>query len=134
MHSHHESDRRRLVWRRLAAYAIASMLAMAPDASSLAQSVEPEFAPQDETPEQYPEGPNREDAFYSCTACHGFRIVAAQGMSRSRWDETLTWMTERHNMPALEGEDREKVLDYLEHAFPEKQRARGGWKNPFAPQ
>jgi hypothetical protein len=90
--------------------------------------------PNDETPEQYPAGPNREDTFYFCTACHGFRIVAAQGMSRARWDESLTWMTERHNMPKLEGEEREKILDYLATAFPERQRAPGGWRNPFAPQ
>ena len=87
-----------------------------------------------ELPEQYPEGPNRETTFYFCTACHGFRIVAAQGMSRARWDESLTWMTERHNMPRLEGEEREKILDYLATAFPERQRAPGGWRNPFAPQ
>jgi cytochrome c553 len=88
----------------------------------------------DEKPEQYPEGPNREEAFNFCTACHGFRIVAAQGMSRARWDETLAWMTERHNMPKLEGQEREKILDYLATAFPERQRAPGGWRNPFAPQ
>jgi hypothetical protein len=91
-------------------------------------------APRDETPEQFPEGPYREDTFYFCTACHGFRIVAAQGMSRERWDETLTWMTERHKMPPLEGEEREKVLAYLAQAFPERPRAPGGWRNPFAPQ
>jgi hypothetical protein len=89
---------------------------------------------QDETPEQYPAGPNRAEAFYVCTACHGFRIVAAQGMSRARWDETLTLMTERHNMPKLEGEEREKILDYLATAFPERQRPPGGWRTPFAPQ
>lgn len=133
MHSRDESKGRRSLWRRLAARASASLMIIVLAGTAIAQPAA-EFSPQDESPEQYPEGPNREDAFYSCTACHGFRIVAAQGMSRGRWDETLTWMTERHNMPELEGEEREKVLDYLEHAFPEKQRARGGWKNPFAPQ
>ena len=133
MHSRDESKGRRSLWRRLAARASASLVIIVLAGAAVAQPAA-EFSPQDESPEQYPEGPNREDAFSSCTACHGFRIVAAQGMSRGRWDETLTWMTERHNMPELEGEDREKVLDYLEHAFPEKQRSRGGWKNPFAPQ
>ncbi|MCL4764603.1 MAG: hypothetical protein KJZ80_00035 [Hyphomicrobiaceae bacterium] len=130
-----EHTGRRRAWRRLAApAAAASLLAVAHAAGTLAQTPATDFTPQEETPEQYPEGPNRDDAFYSCTACHGFRIVAAQGMSRARWDETLTWMTERHNMPEIAGEDRDKVLDYLERAFPEQQRARGGWKNPFAPQ
>jgi hypothetical protein len=88
----------------------------------------------DETPEQYPAGPHRDDTFYFCTACHGFKIVAAQGMSRSRWDESLDWMVQRHSMAPVEGEVREKMLDYLSTAFPEKARAPGGWKNPFAPK
>ena len=88
---------------------------------------------EDETPEQYPAGPHRDEAFYFCTACHGFKIVAAQGMSRSRWDESLDWMVDRHSMPKIEGEDRVKILDYLSKAFPER-TAPGGWKNPFAPQ
>ena len=87
----------------------------------------------DEKPEDFPAGPNREDTFYFCTACHGFKLVAQQGMSRERWDESLAWMTERHRMPKLEGKDLEKVLDYLATAFPER-RQQGGWKNPFSPQ
>jgi hypothetical protein len=55
-------------------------------------------------------------------------------MSRERWDETVTWMTERHKMPKLEGAERDKVLDYLAAAFPERPRAPGGWTNPFAPK
>lgn len=89
--------------------------------------------PVEEGPEQYPAHPNRDDAFYFCTACHSFKLVAAQGMSRQRWDESLTWMVERHNMPDVQGEDRSKILDYLETAFPER-REPGGWKNPFAPK
>jgi hypothetical protein len=86
--------------------------------------------PKEEQPEDYPEGPNREDTFYFCTACHGFKIVAAQGMSRARWNETLDFMVTRHKMPDVQGADREKMLDYLERAFPER-RQPGGWKNPF---
>jgi hypothetical protein len=54
-------------------------------------------------------------------------------MSRERWDESLTWMTERHNMPQVHGQEREKLLDYLATAFPER-RTPGGWTNPFAPK
>ena len=86
--------------------------------------------PPEEGPEQYPAGPNRDDAFYFCTACHSFRIVAQQGMSRERWDDSLTWMVERHSMPDVQGVQRQKILDYLASAFPER-RAPGGWKNPF---
>src|SRR5918992_1875878 len=103
-------------------------------ASPSAGAQGPTGAPNSEAPEQYPAGPNREEVFNFCTACHGFRIVAAQGMSRTRWDESLSWMTERHNMPKLEGQDREKILDYLATAFPERERAPGGWRSPFAPQ
>jgi hypothetical protein len=89
--------------------------------------------PPEEQPEQYPSGANRDDTFYFCTACHSFKIVAAQGMSRERWDESLDWMVKRHNMPDVQGEDREKILDYLASAFPER-RELGGWKNPFTPK
>jgi hypothetical protein len=53
-------------------------------------------------------------------------------MPRGQWDETLTWMTTRHNMPEINGKDRELILNYLEKHYPPKPR--GGWKNPFAPQ
>lgn len=89
--------------------------------------------PAEEGPEQYPAHPNRDDAFYFCTACHSFRIVAAQGMSRERWDESLAWMVERHGMPDVQGEDRRRILDYLAAAFPERSGP-GGWKNPFTPR
>src|SRR5689334_11407021 len=104
-------------------------LLVAQDAGAQARRERP---PQEE-PEHYPDGPNREETFYFCTACHGFKIVAAQGLSRERWDETLTFMTTRHKMPDVQGQDREKMLDYLTTAFPERS-APGGWKNPFAPK
>lgn len=101
--------------------------------SAAAQQPPPAFSPRDEVPEMYPSGPNREDTFYFCIACHSFQIVAQQRMSRSRWDEVLTWMTERHKMPDVQGEERDKLLDYLSSAFPESTKSRG-WRNPFAPQ
>ena len=84
-----------------------------------------------ERPEQYPAGANRDDTFYFCTACHGFKIVAAQGLSRERWSETFDFMVARHKMVDVQGEQREQMLDYLSTAFPER-REGGGWKNPFA--
>src|SRR5690554_4560773 len=82
-----------------------------------------QFTPREETPEEFPPGPGREDTFYACTACHNFKLVAAQGMTRRQWDESLTLMTERHGMPPLEGEERRIVLDYLEQTFPPRGRA-----------
>jgi hypothetical protein len=87
--------------------------------------------PPEEQPGEYPQGPNRDDTFYFCTACHGFKIVAAQGMSRERWSETFDFMVSRHKMVDLQGEQRERMLDYLSTAFPERTQP-GGWKNPFA--
>ena len=87
--------------------------------------------PREERPEDYPDGPNREDTFYFCTPCHSFKIVAAQGMSRERWNETLDFMVTRHKMPDVQGADREKILDYLASTYPERKQ-RPGWKNPFA--
>ncbi len=90
----------------------------------------PAFTPRDESPEDYPAGPGRDDTFYACTACHGFKLVAQQGQTRQQWDDTLDWMTKRHNMPALEGKQRQTVLDYLAAAYPPRTAPRG-WQNPF---
>ena len=84
----------------------------------------------EETPEQYPAHPHRDDTFYFCTACHSFKIIAQQGMSRQRWNDTMDYMVERHKMVDVQGEQREQMLDYLSTAFPER-RTPGGWKNPF---
>jgi hypothetical protein len=86
----------------------------------------------EEAPEAFPDAPHRETTFYFCTSCHNFKLTAAQGMSREKWDETLHWMTAKHNMPKLEGQDRSNTLDYLAAAFPPKAQGQpGGWKNPF---
>lgn len=93
------------------------------------------FAPRDERMEDLPEGPGREETFALCTACHGFKLVSSQGMSRDRWDETLTWMTVRHRMPDVEGADRDLILDYLARHYPPRAPSRaGGFRNPFAPE
>ena len=89
----------------------------------------PVFTPSDEKPEDYPGGPGRDDTLYACTPCHGFKVVAAQGQSRRQWDDTLDWMTEKHNMPKPRDDERKAMLDYLEAAFPP--RAQRGWRNPF---
>jgi hypothetical protein len=103
--------------------------------AALSQNSAPAFTPRDESPEEFAAGPGRDETFYACTACHNFKLVAQQGMSRERWDETLTFMTARHNMPQLEGAERKLVLDYLENNYPPRAPSRqGGWQNPFAPR
>jgi len=92
---------------------------------------QPAFTPRDETPEEFTPGAGRDDTFYACTACHNFKLVAQQGMSRRQWDETITLMTQRHGMPLLDDKDREVVLNYLETAYPPRAPAGRGWQNPF---
>ena len=67
----------------------------------------------------------------ACTACHNFKLVAQQGMSRRQWEEILQVMVDRHGMPPLDAKDRQVVLDYLSSAYPPRTPARGGWQNPF---
>jgi hypothetical protein len=99
-------------------------------ALALAQAP-PQFTPRDESPEEFPPAPGREDTFYACTPCHNFKLVAQQGMNRRQWDESLTWM-EQQGMPRLEGQEREVVLDYLSTVFPPRGPASGrGSPNPF---
>ena len=91
-----------------------------------------QFVPRDETPEEFPEGPGRDETFYLCTACHNFKLVAAQGLNRRQWDESFQLMIDKHGMANIEGADRDLVLDYLEKTYPPGAPASGGgWKNPF---
>ncbi|HZA94426.1 MAG TPA: hypothetical protein VE420_17520, partial [Gemmatimonadales bacterium] len=100
-----------------------------------AQGAAPAFTPKVEQIEDLPNGPGRDETFGMCTACHGYKLVSNQGMTRDKWDETLTWMTERHGMPDIQGGDRDLILDYLAAHHPPKAPIRaGGFKNPFAPQ
>ena len=100
-------------------------------AAGAASAQQPAFTPRDETPEEFAAGAGRDETFYSCTACHNFKLVAQQGMSRRQWDDTITLMTSRHGMPPLDDKDREVVLNYLESAYPPRTPAGRGWQNPF---
>lgn len=115
--------------RRLVVFAMLSVGLASSAGPAAAQS--PGFTPRDESPEEFPAGPGRDDTFYACTACNGFKLVAQQGMSRRQWEETLTLMNEKHGMPKLEDKGRETVLNYLEATYPPRTPAGGGWQNPF---
>lgn len=92
----------------------------------------PAQAQTEETPEDYPAGAGRDETFYACTACHGFKLVAQQGMNRRQWDESINLMISRHGMPAPEAKDRDTILDYLEQTFPQRTTpSGGGFRNPF---
>ena len=109
--------------------AIAALLWTAP---AIAQTA---FTPRDESAEEFAAGPGRDETFYACTACHNFKLVAAQGLTRAGWEDSLNLMVRRHNMPALDDKDRAVVLGYLEATYPPRApAARGGWQNPFSKQ
>jgi hypothetical protein len=110
----------------------AALLAAALTGAALAQA--PAFQPRDENVDNLPAGPGRDETFGLCAACHAYKLVSNQGMSRAQWDETLNLMTSRHNMPDIQGADRDLILDYLATHHPPRTQGRGGWKNPFAPQ
>jgi hypothetical protein len=121
-----------VLWRKAAS---AGLLVLGLSLEARAQGPAPAFAPSAESPDTLPEGPGREETFYACTACHNFKLVAAQGLTRAQWDDSLTWMATRHNMADIQGADRALILDYLEKHFPPRAPSRaGGWRNPFAPQ
>jgi mono/diheme cytochrome c family protein len=113
--------------RRRVLFALAAALIAASPAAAET------FTPSDERQEDYPDAPGREQTFYACIACHGFKLVAQQGQTRQQWDDTLNWMTEKHRMPPIDGDLRKTVLDYLAAAFPPR-ASPGGWKNPFSGQ
>lgn len=98
-----------------------------------AQAQQEQFTPQTEDPETFPEGEGRDDTFYACSACHAFKLVASQGFTRERWDETIDLMVDRHGMAKPEAKDREVLLNYLAKAFPPKASPRG-FQNPFLKQ
>jgi hypothetical protein len=101
---------------------------------SSAYALAQNFTPRDENPEDFPAGAGRDETFYACTACHNFKLVAAQGLTRAGWEDSLNLMVRRHNMPPLDEKDRAVVLGYLETAFPPRAPAGRGWQNPFSKQ
>jgi len=81
-----------------------------------------------DTLEDLPEGPGREAVFYTCTACHGVKIITQQGLSAERWDATIDFMVERHGMAVPPEETRREIVGYLAAHFPAKRK---GYTNPF---
>jgi hypothetical protein len=117
--------------RSVAILLVAFLLMHGACSSAFAQT---QFTPGDEAPENFPAASGRDEAFFSCTACHNFKLVAAQGLSRRQWDESVALMVQKHGMPVLDDKDKTVVLDYLETAFPPRAPASGGWQNPFLKQ
>lgn len=117
--------------RTLTAAAIVAAVLQAASSMVAAQAPPAGFEPRVEDIETLPAGAGREETFYSCTACHAFKLVASQGMTRPRWDETIQLMIDRHNMNEPTPSDRAAMLDYLEKHYPPRSPS-GGWRTPFA--
>ena len=83
-----------------------------------------------EEPSALPAGPGQEETFYACTACHSTAIIRRSGLPRPQWDGLMDWMTEKHGMNPLEGEERRVIVDYLARHFGPRQPA-GRARSPF---
>ena len=102
---------------------LAALLLAAPLLSGPARAAE-------EDPSALPAGKGQEEVFYACTACHSTAIIRRSAFDRGRWDGLMDWMTEKHGMNPLEGEERALIVDYLaEHFGPRAAPGRG--RNPF---
>jgi len=64
-----------------------------------------------------PPGEGREETHAICAACHSLRIVRQQGLDTDRWDDLMTWMTEKQGMPALPDAERKRIVAYLAKNF-----------------
>ena len=76
-----------------------ALLGLLPGVTGAQQAASP-FIPRDENPEDFPAGPGRDDTFYSCTACHGFKLIAQQGMNRRQWEDSINLMVAKHQHAA----------------------------------
>lgn len=118
------------LWGGVRGGGLAALFVFATTSAALAQIA---FTPRDEIPEDFAAGAGRDETFYACTACHNFKLVAAQGLNRAQWDDSISLMIRRHNMPPPDAKDREVLLNYLETAYPPRAPAgRGNWQNPFS--
>ncbi|MFT7573253.1 MAG: hypothetical protein ACI9JL_004316 [Paracoccaceae bacterium] len=71
-----------------------------------------------------PPGNGRDETLGICGACHSIKLVKQQGLSRTTWVEVLEYMVEEHEMPELEAEDHDLIVDYLAKFYGPDRRAR----------
>jgi cytochrome c1 len=64
-----------------------------------------------------PRSDGYELVYENCTGCHSVRIVMQQHATEARWDELLTWMVEKQNMPELTQRKRTQIIKYLTSEF-----------------
>lgn len=91
----------------------------------------PALAAEVEEPSVLPAGPGQEETFYGCTACHNTAVIRRSRLTREQWDGLMDWMTERHGMAPLEGEERRVIVDFLARHFGPAQAGGARGRNPF---
>lgn len=78
-------------------------------------------------------GPGRELVLANCLPCHSTAIVAANHLSRKRWNELITQMQTKNGMRTIESVTQTKILNYLETAQrPEDPGLNAGKESPWA--
>ena len=81
-----------------------------------------------------PKGEGREEVAALCSTCHSLQIIKQQGLDAERWDGLMDWMTEKQGMPALDPEDRTRIVSYLaEHYGPQSSPRSMSPMNPMMP-
>ena len=77
--------------------------------------------------------PGRQLVLGHCLPCHSTAIVAANHLSRERWDELIRQMQTKNGMQPISAETRKQILDYLEVAQrPEDAGLNAGKETPWA--
>lgn len=83
--------------------------------------------------EQLKPGKGRELVQANCIPCHSTAIIAANHLSRQKWDEIITVMQRKNGMWPLPPAVREQILDYLEAAQrPDDPGLSKGKESPWA--
>lgn len=78
-------------------------------------------------------GTGRELVLVTCLPCHSTAIVAANHLSRDRWNELINQMQTKNGMQKINADTQKKILDYLETAQrPDDAGLNAGKETPWA--
>ena len=55
----------------------------------------------------------REETFFACVVCHTEGRIIRSNMTRAQWKATLERLEGNHDVPPLEPDEEELILDYL---------------------
>ena len=80
-----------------------------------------------------PEGPGREDVFYTCGACHSLMMVKQQRLPRHEWEKTLAWMVAEKGMADPDPATKGRLLDYLSTHYGYKPGSQSPALGPLPP-